>query len=171
MIVFDASTLILLAKAELLESFLMQSTLAALVPREVAREACEEKSSFDALLIRRLIADKQPAEKQIAVESLRQRTLFNKLRLDLALGVGEAEAIALAVARSAQLVATDDKRAIDACKLVRMPFTSAIPILVRMYEKGAIDQQSALLKLGILERAGRYRKSIVGAARTRLEED
>ncbi|HXB69748.1 MAG TPA: hypothetical protein VNY05_15965 [Candidatus Acidoferrales bacterium] len=166
MIVFDASTLILLAKAELLESFLMQSTLAAVVPREVAREACEEKSSFDSLLIRRLIA-----EKQIALESLRERTLFNKLRLDLGLGLGEAEAIALAVARSAQLAATDDKRAIDACKLVRMPFTSAVAILVRMHEKGAIDQQSALLKLGILERAGRYKKSIIGAARLRLEEE
>jgi len=166
MIVFDASTLILLAKAELLESFLMQSTLAAVVPREVAREACEEKSSFDALLIRRLIA-----EKTISVESLRDRTLFNKLRLDFALGGGEAEAIALAVARSAQLVATDDKRAIDACKLLRLPFTSAVAVLVGMCEKGAVDQQNALRKLEVLERAGRYKKSMIVAARSRLEEE
>ena len=56
MIVFDASTLILLAKAELLEPFLAGSKLEAVIPREVEREACEAKESFDALVIRELIA-------------------------------------------------------------------------------------------------------------------
>ena len=166
MIVFDASTLILLAKAELPERFLEASGMEAVVPREVARETCGVKQSFDALLIQRLID-----EKKVRVEALRDRALFEKLRRELRLGAGEAEAIALAVGRKAQLVATDDRNAINACKLARIPFTSALAVLVRMSEKGALGKEEALLKLGVLERAGRYGKSIVAAARSRLEVD
>jgi predicted nucleic acid-binding protein len=164
MIVFDASTLILLAKAELLDRFLAASGVEAVMPREVARETCEAKPSFDALLIRRLID-----EKKIKVETLRDRTLFEKLRRDLRLGAGEAEAIALAVARKAWIVATDDRCAIGACKLARMPFTTALSLLVRMCEKRVVDKAEALLKLTILERAGRYKKSMIAEARSRLE--
>ncbi len=164
MIVFDASTLILLAKAELLEKFLEGLQLEAVAPREVVREACEEKQSLDALVIKRLIS-----EKRITVEPLKERKLFQRIRRDLGLGSGEAEAIALAVAKKAQIVATDDKNAINACKLVGVPFTSALSILERMYEKGIVDRQEALLKLEILEREGRYKQSMISAVRSRLE--
>ena len=82
---------------------------------------------------------------------------------------GIAEAIALAVAKKARIVATDDRNAINACKLARIPFTSALAVLVRMYGQRAIGKQDALLKLATLEREGRYRKSIVAEARARLE--
>ena len=164
MIVFDASTLILLAKAELLETFLAKSKMEAAVPREVAREACEVKQSLDALVIQRLIH-----EKKITVEPLKERALCEKTRRELGLGAGEAEAIALAIVKSAQLVATDGRNAINACKLVKVSFTSALGILVRMYENGALDQAGALLKLAILEREGRYKKSLISAVRSRLE--
>jgi predicted nucleic acid-binding protein len=166
MIVFDASTLILLAKAELLERFLEASGMEAVVPREVARETCEAKQSFDALLIQRLID-----EKKIGVEGLRDRTLFEKLRREVRLGAGEAEAIALAVAKRARIVATDDRNAINACKLARMPFTSALAVLVRLHENRVIDKGEALLKLATLEREGRYKKSIIAEARSRLEAE
>lgn len=164
MIVFDASTLILLAKAEVLETFLAKSKMEAVVPREVAREACEVKQSLDALVIQRLIH-----EKKIMVEPLKERALCERIRRELGLGAGEAEAIALAIVKNAQLVATDDRNAINACKLVKVPFTSALGILVRMYENGVLDQAGALLKLAILEREGRYRKSLISAVRSRLE--
>jgi predicted nucleic acid-binding protein len=164
MIVFDASTLILLAKAELLETFLQSSRVDAMIPREVAREACEVKESADALLIRRLVG-----EKRIDVASLKERGVYTKLRRDLGLGSGEAEAIGLALAKKADLVATDDRRAIDACKLLNLAFTSAPAILIRMYEQGVVDEESALRKLAVLEREGRYKKSIIAAVRARLE--
>jgi predicted nucleic acid-binding protein len=164
MIVFDASTLILLAKADLLERFRDASGIEAVAPREVEREACQQKRSFDSLVIQRLIS-----EKRITVESLGERKVFERMRKGLGLGVGEAEAIGLAVAMNAQLVATDDKSAINACKLVRVPFTTALGVLTRMYEKGVLDREEALLKLAVLEREGRYKKSIVAAVRSRLE--
>jgi predicted nucleic acid-binding protein len=164
MIVFDASTLILLAKAELSEEFLEASKIEAVVPREVAREACEVKETFDALLIQRLIE-----EKKIGVEALKDRALFGKLRRELRLGAGEAEAIALAVEKKARIVATDDRNAINACKLARIPFTSALAVLVRMYGQRAIGKQEALVKLATLEREGRYRKTMIAEVRARLE--
>ncbi len=162
-VIFDASTLILLAKAELLEKFLDVSKIHAVVPREVAREACEEKQSLDSLVIQRLMS-----EKRIRVESLPDRQLFERMRRELGLGAGEAEAIALALAKKAQLVATDDRNAINACKLVNVPFTTALGILTRMYEEGVLDQRDALSRLATFEKAGRYKKSILSMVRSKL---
>jgi predicted nucleic acid-binding protein len=162
-IVFDASTLILLAKAELLEQFLEASKMDVVVPTAVARE-CLGKRSFDALMIGRLID-----EQKIRIAAAPDRRLFERMRRDLGLGAGEAEAIALAVATEAELVATGDKSAINACKLAKVRFTTAPAILTMMHEKGAIGRDEAIRKLAILEREGRYKKSIISAARARLE--
>lgn len=162
-VVFDACTLILLAKAGLLESFLSVSKIHAAVPREVAREACEEKQSVDSLVIQKLID-----EKRINVEPLPNRLLFDRMRRELGLGLGEAEAIALAVAKKARLVATDDRNAVNACKFLNMPFVTALGILTRMYQQGVLDQQDAISKLAMLEKAGRYKKNILSTVRSQL---
>ena len=164
--VVDASTLILLAKAELLEKFLEQIAQEVVIPKEVERESCRVKKSFDALIIQRAIS-----EKKIAVKAIKDRNLVAQLQRDFALALGEAEAIALAIARRARLVAIDDKSGINACKLLRVAFTTALAILVRMHEKGLIDRETATAKLGALERYGRYKADIVADARSRLEGD
>ena len=156
--------MILLAKADALEAFLQASQVEAVIPKAAAREACEVKQSVDALIIQRLIA-----EEKIAVIAPRDRRTCERLRRDLALGAGEAEVLALALEKRADLVATDDKRPIDACKLVKLAFTPAPAIVVRMYERGAPERKSAMLKLDVLEREGRYKKSILAAMRSRLE--
>jgi predicted nucleic acid-binding protein len=166
MMVVDASTLILLAKAELLEKFLDQIAQEVVIPKEVERESCRVKKSFDALIIQRAIS-----EKKIAVKAIKDRNLVAQLQRDFALALGEAEAIALAIARRARLVAIDDKSGINACKLLRVAFTTALAILVRMHEKGLIDRETATAKLGALERYGRYKADIVADARSRLEGD
>ena len=166
MMVVDASTLILLAKAELLEKFLDQIAQEVVIPKEVERESCRVKKSFDAMIIQRAIS-----EKKIAVKAIKDRNLVAQLQRDFALALGEAEAIALAIARRARLVAIDDKSGINACKLLRVAFTTALAILVRMHEKGLIDRETATAKLGALERYGRYKADIVADARSRLEGD
>jgi predicted nucleic acid-binding protein len=164
MIVFDASTLILLAKSDLLESFLKHSGNEAAMPKEVERESCAVKSSPDALMIERAIS-----ENKIKVKSVKNKGLRDKLRSDFGLGRGEAEAIALALSESAELVAIDDRNGINACKLLRIGFTTALGILVRMREKGLIGKDEALLRLRALERYGRYKAEIVADARRKLE--
>ena len=162
MIILDASSAILLAKAELLDAFIDAVEQAVAMPREV-REECGGRDSLDARLIARAIE-----EKRIAVKAADRRAV-QRLTSDFGLGRGEAAAIALAAPKGA-LVATDDRRAIQACKVLTIPFTTAISVLTRMREKGLLSREEALEKLHTLARDGRYKKDIIAAARAELEK-
>ncbi len=164
MIVFDASTLILIAKAELLGSFLTGIELEATIPLEVEKECCGVKKSLDALLIQKALD-----ESRIKVIAVKNRKLVVKLQGDFGLGRGEAEAIALALTEKAEVLCIDDKNGINACKLLGIAFTTAIGILVRSREKGLLTGSEALAKLSTLARHGRYKESILEDARRKLE--
>jgi predicted nucleic acid-binding protein len=164
MIIFDASTLILIAKAELLDLFLASIKRPVAIPSEVAKECCGSKKSLDALIIQRVLD-----ELRIEVVAVRNRRLVAKLQADFSLGGGEAEAIALALNEKAQLLGIDDKNGINACKLLGISFTTAVDILVRSREKGLLDSPDALARLGLLAKHGRYKNVIIEDARLKLE--
>lgn len=164
MIVLDASTAILLAKAELLDAFVEAVKQEVVIPKEVERECYGRRESLDAKLIARAIT-----EKRVAVRTVRQQKQYEKLRCDFPLGRGEAAAIALALASESALVATDDRQAINACKLLKIPFITALTVLVRMREKGLLSTEEAQSKLEALARYGRYKERTLEAARLELE--
>ncbi len=164
MVIFDASTLILIAKAELLDSFLAGSDLEVAIPVEVEKECRGSKKTVDALMIQKAVN-----ESKIKVLAVKNRRPVAKLRADFSLGKGEAEAIALALNEKARLVAIDDKNGINACKLLGIAFTTAVGILIRSQEKGLLDRVDALAKLATLAKYGRYKESIIGDARLKLE--
>jgi predicted nucleic acid-binding protein len=74
---------------------------------------------------------------------------------DFKLDEGEAETIALAREKCA-IAGTDDGPAIRCLKVLGMPFTSAIAILLAMTETGVIAVDLALELLSKLEHFGRY---------------
>ncbi len=164
MIVFDASTLILITKIELLDVFLGSIKLKAAIPEEVARECCRAKKTLDALMIQKALD-----ESRMRVAVVKNKKLLAKLSSDFSLGRGEAEAIALALKEKAQLIGIDDKNGINACKMLGIGFTTAVGILVRSHEKGPLDRGGALAKLASLTTYGRYNDSIVVDARLKLE--
>jgi len=164
MFVLDASTLILITKADLLGPFLEGVRLEVAIPGEVARECCSAKKTMDALTIQRCLD-----ESRIKVILVRNRKLVAKLQTDFSLGQGEAEAIALALRESARIIGIDDKNGINACKLLGIAFTTAIGILLRSREKGLLDDSAALAGLAALARYGRYKNSIIEDARLKLE--
>ena len=164
MFVLDASTLILTAKMEALDLFLSGSKLEFVIPVEVERECCAVKRSLDALMIQKAVQ-----ESKIKVVDVKNKKLVTKLRGDFGLGRGEAEAIALALAERAQILGIDDKNGINACKLLGIPFTTAIGILIRMRKKRLLAVSEALAKLVALGEYGRYKQSILEDARQRLE--
>ena len=164
MAVFDASTLILIAKAELLEPFLAGSKLGVAIPGEVEKECCGSKKTLDALMIQKAVD-----ESRITVIAVKNRRLVAKLRADFSLGKGEAEAIALALNEKAQLLGIDDKNGVNACKLLGIAFTTAVGILIRSREKGLLERPDALAKLAMLAKYGRYKDSIIEDARLKLE--
>ena len=165
MFIFDASTLILIAKAELLEPFLAGIELEVAIPPQVERECCGIKKTLDALLIQKALDDSR-----IRVVAVKNRKLVARLQADFGLGRGEAEAIALAHLEEAQILGIDDKNGINACKLLGIGFTTALGILVRSHEKGLIEGSAASAKLAILARQGRYKGSIIEEARKKLED-
>ena len=163
MFVFDASTLILIAKAELLEPFLAGIKLRVAIPGEVEKECCGPKKTLDALMIQKAVD-----ESKIEVVAVKNRRLVAKLRADFSLAKGEAEAIVLALKEKA-LLGIDDKTGINACKLLGLAFTTAVGILIRSREKGLLEGPDALAKLAILAKYGRYKDSIIEDARLKLE--
>ncbi len=88
---------------------------------------------------------------------------------DFNIDEGEAEAIILALQKKGALVATDDRNAIRACKLMKINFTTAIAILLRTFEKNLINYNDAIFKLNKLVLIGRYKKFIVQDAYKRLK--
>jgi predicted nucleic acid-binding protein len=164
MFVFDASTLILVTKAEFLDSFLAGVKLRVAIPGEVARECCGAKKTLDALIIQKAID-----ESKIELVLVKNKKLVAKLQADFSLGQGESEAIALALKERARIIAIDDKNGINACKLLGIPFTTAVGILLRSREKGLLDRSAALAGLAPLEKYGRYKNSIIEDTRLKLE--
>jgi predicted nucleic acid-binding protein len=164
MFVLDASTLILIAKAELLGPFLAGVKLEVAIPGEVARECCGAKKTLDALMIQKALD-----EARIKIILVKNRKLVARLQADFSLGQGEAEAIALALKERAGIIGIDDKNGINACKLLGIAFTTAIGILLRSREKGLLDHSAALAGLAALAIYGRYKDSIVEHARLKLE--
>lgn len=164
MFIFDASTLILIARIELLDAFLGGISEEVAIPVEVKRECCSVKKTADSLRIQQALDDSR-----MRVIPVKNVQLVSKLQNDFSLGKGEAESIALALNRKAKLVGIDDKNGINACKLVGLAFTTAAGILVRSHEKGSISRSEALFKLDLLAKFGRYRNSILEDVRGNLE--
>ena len=163
--ILDTSTLILLAKAELLELFLGHIGQQVMIPKEVEREACGEKRSLDTLMIERAIDDGG-----LKVLAIKDRSICQKIAADFSLGSGEVEAIVLASSEE-DLLGIDDKKGINACKLLGIPFTTAIALLVRMREKKILTRRQSLAALRELDRFGRYKSEIIEDARVRLETE
>lgn len=164
MVVFDASTLILLARSGLLDIFLDDFRGEALVPAAVQAECAADPIRPDGILIRKRIE-----EGRLEVERVKAPRSVARLREDFRLGQGEAEAVALALEKgSTAVVATDDRNAIRACKVLRVGFVTALGILTRATEKGLLRTESAASVLSQLATLGRYRTELVEEVARRL---
>src|SRR5437762_14120803 len=77
MIVFDASTLILIAKADLLDLFLTSFNVPVAIPGEVEKECCSSKKALDAIIIQKALD-----ESRMDVFTLRYRRPVAQLQKD-----------------------------------------------------------------------------------------
>ncbi|MBI4844695.1 MAG: hypothetical protein HY809_10330 [Nitrospirae bacterium] len=158
-IVFDSSTLILLAKAELLG--VVSNDTQIIIPKMVRTE-CTRKDAFDAKLISALIDNHKievvPASKEAAATLCR----------DFKIHAGEAESIAVSLKRQLPLAA-DDLPTIKACKILNIQFTTAIHFLINLAGKRRIDREMADVKLEKLSLYGRYNKRIIDDAAKKMK--
>lgn len=161
MIIFDASTLILLAKIEILKA--ITQTQKILISKEVEAEAVCRPELLDAKIIIELIKTKQ-----IKVIKVKDSVLVKRFREDFAIAEGEASVLLLARQRRA-ILATDDGQAIKACKVLGVKFVTAIHFLLAVYYKKRISRELALVKLERLKNLGRYDVRIISDAINRIE--
>ena len=158
--VFDSSTLILLAKIDLLRE--VTDNVAIIIPVKV-KEECLLKDSPDAMLIKTLIK-----EEKIKVEKAGNQEAVKRLQSDFKIETAEAQALLLAKKLGCP-VAADDGPAIKACKVMGIRFATAIHFLLDLKEKGQLDRPMALEKLDRLAGYGRYARKIIEDAGKRLK--
>lgn len=163
MVVFDASTLILLARIEILELFVSNFQGKVLIPHSVEIEALK-KDKEGTPLIEELIK-----RKKIQVIYVKDKNQVEKLMDDFNIGIGEAEAILLALRKNIRVVATDDRNAIRACKMLHLEFITAIAFLIRAFEKRFLERDEALIKVQRLSNISRYSKTIIEDAIKQLK--
>jgi predicted nucleic acid-binding protein len=162
MMVFDSSTLILLAKAELLVQVVEEIRITI---TDVVEKECTRKQELpDAKLIKKLVE-----EGKIKVQNYDVEKKGKKLSKDFNMGVGEVSSLLLAKKREC-ILATDDRQALKVCKILHIPFLTAIHFLLRLYEKGAINQELALARVKTLEKFGRYNTEIIRDALRKIRE-
>lgn len=159
-IVFDSSTLILLAKIEILN--IISEDIQIIIP-EMVRSECIGKDLFDAKLISSLITNGK-----IKATSVTKKETVKKLCKDFKIHIGEAEALALALKKKLSL-AVDDLPSIKACKILNHKFTTAIHFLINITENGRINKNTAFIKLEKLSLYSRYSKRILEDATRRLK--
>jgi len=164
MIVFDSSTLVLLAKVELLDAFIFNWKGDIVIPKAVEKESII-KETFDGQLIKRRIE-----EMKIKVKHA-DHIQVEKIMGNFAINLGEAEAIILAHQEKNAALGTDDKNAINACKVLHIPFVTAIDILIIMKEKNILSKEESHIKLKGLAIYGRYTRDIIKDAFKRIGDN
>lgn len=158
--VFDASTLILLAKIELLRE--ITEEVKVIIPEKVKGE-CLLKEGMDAILISTLIK-----EKKIEVKKTGDPEAIKKIQRDFKIGAGEAEALWLA-RRLKCPIAVDDGPTIKACKVFGQGFATAIHFLLNLTSSNRLELPVAMAKLEKLSIYGRYNRKIIEDATKRLQ--
>jgi predicted nucleic acid-binding protein len=159
MVVLDASTLILLAKTDLLPLLAEKTRL--LISEEVQREALAKPELYDARVIAGLLRTGR-------IQVHKDPSGCKQLQTDFSLERGEASALLLAREKHLPL-GTDDGPTIKAAKLMGIPFLTAMHVLVELHEKGRLNKQTALAKLERLQQVGRYSVHILENAHKSIQ--
>ena len=155
MIVFDASTLILLAKIDLLQLVLNQYR--GEIP-ELVKEEIFYKNAMDTKLIMQQIT-----EGTLIVDGNPTQSAMKLIVKDFPLGRGEAAALIIAREKSS-LLATDDGLAIKVCKIFGVKFITAIHFLI----DASLEKSITIAKLKLLQKYGRYSIEIIRDAEKRI---
>lgn len=163
MIVIDSSSLILLAKIGILDKVITNLKETPTISEKIYEESTAKEEAWDAKLIKQRVEKKVIAKTKIADVGLCQ-----KIKADFNFGEGEAEAITLCLEKKASLI-IDDKKAINACRILGIKFTTAGRLLIRLYSKNLIRKDEAHAYLSNLKKFGRYARNLIQKMKEELE--
>lgn len=157
-VVFDTSTLVLIAKINIARD--VAARMDIIIPAKVYQESLVKKS-YDSDIIRHLLQ-----EGKIVVHDVDQPNA-KKIADDFKLHAGEAEAFYLARNLSLPL-AVDDGSTIKVCNIFGHPFVTAVHFLIHLAIAGEYSSDIALEKLNNLSRYARYKPQIIEDAARRI---
>ena len=163
MIAIDSSSLILMAKIDILDKIIKNLKKKLALTEEVYRECTIKTEAYDAKIIK-----KRVEEKAILKKEIKNSTLYQKIRKDFNLGKGEAEAIVFCLENRISLI-TDDKKSMNACKVLKIEFTTALNLLIMLYKKKLIKKDEADSYLKRFEKFGRYTNEVLQRAKEDLK--
>jgi predicted nucleic acid-binding protein len=151
-IISDSSSLILLAKSNLLDKLSKRTKI--LIPKKVYEEVVEEglkRNKIDAVKINNLIEKRKIQVKKVNKEK----------KFPITLDKGEKEALELYYQEKANNVIVDDKKALQICKIMKIPYLTVHIILTGLLKKKIINKNQAIKSLEILDKEGRYSSEII----------
>ncbi len=160
MFVLDSSSMILLTDVGLLEKFL--SGREAVIPTSIYNESVvrgKDKGREDAYLIETLIKGGK-----IKVRESKKSTC-NEIGSLFNLHGGERDVLALAKDMNIKCIICDDKKAINASKVLGLKFITALNIVVAMCIKGETSKEEAEKQIDMLDEFGWYNTKLIKKAR------
>ena len=157
MIVFDTSTLILLAKIDILQ--LVLHKYSGVIPESVKEEIIYKKALDTELIIQQI------KDGNLALKNNPSKDKMKHILKDFPLGRGEVAALIMAKEKDIVL-ATDDGLAIKVCKIFGIKFATAIHFLIG----AGLDKSLAMSKLKLLKKFGRYSIDIMKDAEERIKK-
>lgn len=158
-IVFDSSTLILLAKISLLRDVTKKVKC---IITDIVEDECTRKATFDSKIVKELIKEKLLETTRVKPQKLA------RIQQDFNIQEGEASSLALAIKEKC-ILATDDKPTMKACIILNVDFSTAMHFVVRARKRRLIDKKIALEKISSLEKYGRYNIQIVEEAKQKIK--
>lgn len=166
-IISDASTLILLQKITLLDKLL--KNFGFIIPNEVYNEAVikgKKAKSEDSYSIENKIN-----KNLIKVKQIKNKKKLSQIINEFGLGEGEAEAISLFLQENADVLATDDHKAINVCKIHGIPFMTALAFVIEGFGIKLIARNEAKEMIKDLSIYGRYKDELIYKALNIIGEE
>lgn len=160
-IVTDSCALILLAKCGMLE--LLAEAIPIIMPEGVYKEVVNKElieKYADAAVISELVL-----KKRIKVVPVKHKSL----RVPISMDKGELEALILASQTAGPILATDDRKAIKACRYLKIPFIITPKIAIELYRMDKIDFERVKSGIEKMKIIGRYSPDIIAEALLELE--
>ena len=166
LVISDASSLILLNKIGLINE--LTKLMLIKIPEEIKKEAVDkgkEGGYKDAFEIEDLIN-----KNIIEVKKVKNYENVNKLMKDYNIGRGESEAIQLFKEMKANLLATDDRDAINTCNLLGIPASGSLSFVINCFSKKIISKKEGEEMINKLSIFGRYSSDIINKALNDIKE-
>jgi predicted nucleic acid-binding protein len=150
LIISDSCSLILLEKSKILSVFLDFNDI--LIPREVYNETIVQGLKLGYLDAKKI--NEYILLKKIVVKDV-------KKLINLKINKGEREAISLYLEINAHYLFTDDKKAINICKLKNINYITTPEIIYKLYVLKKISKKKTLTALDIISKEGFYKSEII----------